>query len=81
MARTDILRNEIGFALYRDKPIFGAGFGRVIGGRFAENLHDIKIEQDSRLELKGVNQSYASLLDAVTGFFTPRTAFASGDSP
>jgi hypothetical protein len=81
VARTDILRNEIGFALYRDKPIFGAGFGRVTGGRFADNLHDIKIEQDSRLELKSVNQSYASLRDAVTGLFAPRTALASGDSP
>jgi hypothetical protein len=82
VARTDILRNEIGFALYRDKPIFGAGFGRVTGGRFVDNLHDIKIEQDSRLELKGVNhQSYASVLDAVIGLFSSRTAFASGDSP
>ena len=81
MARTDILRNAIGFALYRDKPIFGAGFGRVTGGRLADNLHDIKIEQDSRLELEGVNQRYASLLDAVTDLFAPRTAFASGDSP
>jgi hypothetical protein len=81
VVRTDILSNEIGFALYRDKPIFGPGFGRVTGGRFADNLHDIKIEQDSRLELKGVNQSYASLLDAVTGLFAPRTAFASGGSP
>jgi hypothetical protein len=81
VARTDILRNEIGFALYRDKPIFGPGFGRVAGGRFSDNLHDIKIEQDSRLELKGVNQNYASVLDAVTGLFAPRKAFASGDSP
>jgi hypothetical protein len=81
VARTDILRNEIGFALYRDKPIFGPGFGRVAGGRFSDNLHDLKIEQDSRLELKGVNQNYASVLDAMTGLFAPRKAFASGDSP
>lgn len=81
VARTDILRNEIGFALYRDKPIFGPGFGRVAGGHFSDNLHDLKIEQDSRLELKGVNQNYASVLEAVTGLVAPRKAFASGDSP
>lgn len=78
VARTNIAGNEIGFALYRDKPLYGAGFGRITGGRLSGNLHDIKLEQDSRIELKGVNQNYASILDALTGLFGTRTALASG---
>jgi hypothetical protein len=77
LVRTEISRNEVGFSLYRDKPIFGAAFGRIRGGQFSDNLRDIRIESGSQIALQGVNDSFGAVFDELARRFTVRPAFAS----
>lgn len=64
---TEIRRNELGFALYRDKPIFGGGAGTVTGGLFAHNARDFSVEPGSRLELNRVRRELASEREGLIG--------------
>jgi len=77
LIRTEILDNHVGLSLYRDKPIFGAAFGRISGGHFSNNHRDIRIDPGSRVALRGVNNSFSAVFDELVRFFTLRPAFAS----
>jgi len=61
---TDFRRNRLGFALYRDKPVFGGGSGSVTGGVFARNNRDFSVEPGSNLELIRVHREAESPKDA-----------------
>lgn len=47
--------NRLGFAVYRDKPLFGGGYGAVVGGVFEDNEQDFSIEPGSELKLVRIN--------------------------
>jgi hypothetical protein len=64
---TDFRRNRLGFALYRDKPVFGGGSGSVTGGVFARNNRDFSVEPGSNLELIRVHREAETPSDAVLG--------------
>ena len=65
VVRTEVFDNEVGFSLYRGKPLFDGGQGRVRGGRFSGNRRDIEIEPGSHLGFESANDEFASALDAV----------------
>jgi hypothetical protein len=48
--------NRLGFAVYRDKPLFDGGHGAVVEGLFEDNERDFSIEPGSELELIRINQ-------------------------
>ncbi|MFQ5416325.1 MAG: hypothetical protein ACE5FL_04655 [Myxococcota bacterium] len=64
---TEFRRNRLGFALYRDKPVFGGGSGTVTGGVFARNDRDFSVEPGSNLELIHVQREPAPAGDALIG--------------
>jgi len=70
---TDFRRNRLGFALYRDKPVFGGGSGSVTGGIFARNNRDFSVEPGSNLELIRVHREAETKSDAVLGSIALRT--------
>ncbi len=55
--RESVFRNNrLGFAVYRDKPLFDGGHGAVAGGVFEDNDRDFSVEPGSELELIRINQ-------------------------
>jgi len=56
-ARESVFRNNrLGFAVYRDNPLFDGGLGTVVGGVFHNNVRDFSIEPGSELELIDISR-------------------------
>lgn len=71
---TEFRRNELGFALYRGKPMFGGGSGSVTGGLFVHNERDFSVEPGSRLELNHVRRQPESEGAALMGSIALRSS-------
>ena len=54
VVRSEFRRNQLGFALYSDNPIYGGGFASVTGGLFSGNVQDFDVQTGSDLRLSGV---------------------------
>jgi hypothetical protein len=64
---SEFRRNRLGFAVYRDKPVFGGGTGTVTGGLFASNNRDFSVEPGSQLKLIEVQRDPQTPLEPVLG--------------
>jgi len=71
---TEFRRNELGFSLYRGKPMFGGGSGSVTGGLFAHNERDFSVEPGSRLELNHVQRQREPRSEGLVGSIALRAS-------